>query len=91
MSGDGEIRVNLADLENAARRFKAEAGNIETAANGADQGISSLRSMKSKRVNLILEAWDRLLKDLRANVENVERIADEQVAAENAFRAADGQ
>lgn len=83
------IRVTLSELTDAANRFKTEAANILTAANNSNQAISSLRDMQSNRVGKILDAWDLLLGELKKNVENVEQIADEQMATAKAFQDAD--
>lgn len=83
------IKVTLSDLMDAAGKFKKEAANIQLAADNSNYAISSLREMQSNRVSKILEAWDQLLGDLKSNVENVERIANEQMATAQAFQDAD--
>ena len=90
MPGD-IIKVSLSQLISAAERLTTEAGNIESAATSSDRACDDLRNMESNRVNAIIEAWDILLKNLKANVDNVRDIAKEQVAAEQAFAAADGR
>lgn len=83
------INVTLSNLMDAADRFKKEAMNIQTAADNSNSAISSLRDMQSNRVTKILEAWDQLLTNLKSNIENVETIANEQIATAKAFEEAD--
>ena len=89
MPDPSNLIVSPAVLREVANTIKTKASDIEAAALAAEQSITALREMQSKRVSKILEAWDELTKSLKANVESLIATADAQVTAADAFTSAD--
>ena len=84
-----QIKVNIAELQEAAKMFAEARALVEEAVNAADKKISPCRSMISIRVGEDVQVWDQLKKDLHQKMEVLSDANREFDGAATDFHTAD--